>query len=106
MPQHKNTLQPDPTEGSAVTRRQVLAGTAAGVAVVASGALTATGAGAVLASSSGSEPPDADAELAPGDHLVAHVRDVRTGAIDVYVGERQVTIRDRSVAARLAAATD
>ena len=106
MPQHSKAPKSHPSDRTA-TRRQVLGATAAGAAVVASGALVATGAGAVLASpGGGGEPSDEGRALAPGDHLVAHVRDVSTGAIDVYVGERQVTIRDRSVAARLAAATD
>ena len=101
MPQHKqDPSEPVPT----ATRRQVLAGTAAGVAVVATGALAATGAEAVVGAAPRAH--ESGRELADGEHLVAHVRDLRTGDIDVFVGERQVTIRDRAVAARLAAATD
>jgi len=41
-----------------------------------------------------------------GEPVVAHVRDARTGEIDVFVGERKVRIRDRAVAARLASVVD
>jgi nitrous oxide reductase len=34
--------------------------------------------------------------------LVAHVRDARTGEIAVMVGEREVVVHDRALAARLA----
>jgi hypothetical protein len=36
--------------------------------------------------------------------LVAHVRNVRKGDIDLYVGTRQVSVRDRALATRLARA--
>jgi hypothetical protein len=34
--------------------------------------------------------------------LVAHVRDARSGHIDLYVGTRAVSVRDRALASRLA----
>lgn len=37
--------------------------------------------------------------------IVARVRDVRTGEIDLFVGQRRVTIRDTDTAARLYRAT-
>lgn len=37
--------------------------------------------------------------------IVAHVRDVRRGEIEVFVGSRKVTLRDRATAARLYRAT-
>jgi hypothetical protein len=104
MPQHKQ--RPNPSQsvspGDALptaSRRQVLVGTAAGLAVVAAAPVIAQGAGVVASAGAGDQPrPD------EGDQLVAHVRDLRSGDIDVFVGERQVRIRDRAVAARLAAA--
>ncbi len=39
-----------------------------------------------------------------GGDVVAHVRDVRAGHIDLYVGTRQVSVRDRALASRLARA--
>jgi hypothetical protein len=37
--------------------------------------------------------------------IVALVKDARTGEISLFVGEREVTIHDRTVAARLVRAT-
>ena len=48
-------------------------------------------------------PPRAD-HPATGEAVVVHVRDARTGDLDVYVGERHVRVRDRDLASRLAAA--
>ncbi|MBO0883348.1 MAG: hypothetical protein J2P17_24030 [Mycobacterium sp.] len=78
-----------------VTRRGVLRG-AAGAGVVAAAAgiaveTTARPAGATtLQAGAGGEP------------VIAHVRDVRTGEIEVFVGERRVVLYDREVAIRLA----
>lgn len=80
------------------TRRQVIAGAAVtGVAVAAGGALAAPAMAA--APTDGAAPDNASEEP-----LVAHVRDPRTGEIDLYVGERHVSLRDRDLAARLVAA--
>lgn len=45
----------------------------------------------------------AGGSTADGD-LVAHVRDARSGSIDLYVGTRHVSVRDRALAAHLARA--
>lgn len=44
-----------------------------------------------------------DAGPATAGDLLVHVRDARTGDLDVYVGDRQLTVRDRALAARLTA---
>ena len=36
--------------------------------------------------------------------MTVHVRDARTGQLDIYVGERHVQVRDRDLTARLIAA--
>ena len=36
--------------------------------------------------------------------IVVHVRDARTGQLDIFVGERHVQVRDRDLASRLIAA--
>jgi hypothetical protein len=33
--------------------------------------------------------------------LVVRVRDLRSGAIDVYIGEREISVKDPQLAARL-----
>jgi hypothetical protein len=48
--------------------------------------------------------PDSETELPGGDTalpLVARVRDVRTGEIDLFFGEHEVAYRDPQLAARL-----
>jgi hypothetical protein len=42
------------------------------------------------------------AGAAPMDDLIAHVRSVPTGEIALMIGSREVVVRDRSLAARLA----
>ena len=52
--------------------------------------------------------PDAEHvpdELADGEAVVVHVRDVRSGEMDVYRGTSHVRVQDRALAARLARAS-
>jgi hypothetical protein len=37
--------------------------------------------------------------------LVAHVKNARTGEISLFIGHREITIRDRKIAAQLVRAT-
>lgn len=79
------------TDSGGVPRRSVLMGAAgAGLAVAAAG---------VVADAS----PAAASRRAPSAHepVVAHVRNARTGEIEVFSGEHQVTVHDRDLAARL-----
>jgi hypothetical protein len=100
--QSPSTTVPATSRGP--SRRQVIAGAGAGLGLAASGALAGVAGSAVL----GAGPP-ASVSGASGDAgdevVVAHVVDASTGDIDVYVGESQVRIRDRAVAARLRSAT-
>lgn len=41
---------------------------------------------------------------AAGETVVVHVRDARTGDLDIYAGDRHVRVRDRDLASRLTAA--
>jgi hypothetical protein len=45
----------------------------------------------------------AGAQTGAGDELVVHVRDARTGELDLYSGTRHIAVRDPELAARLAA---
>jgi hypothetical protein len=92
---------PAPYESPTASRRTMLKGAAAaGVGAATAGVvadiLFAGPASAAATPSSGSSGGDSD--------LVAHVRDVRSGDIDLYVGTRQVSVRDRALATRLARA--
>jgi hypothetical protein len=97
QPQHARAADVPISPDAGPSRRAVIAAGAAGLTLVASGALLATGVEAAVAASGGTDSPRLS-----DDPVVAHVRDARTGEIDVFVGDRQVRIRDRAVAARLA----
>lgn len=93
---------------SGVSRRGFLGRGSLGVA--AAGLLAAAPAGAVTALIGGAaEAPavedDADdlSGLSSGVEgpVVAHIRDLSSGEISVFTGEREVVIRDAAVAARL-----
>jgi Ubiquitinol-cytochrome C reductase Fe-S subunit TAT signal len=85
-----------------VNRRDFLIRGSAAVAAVGAGTLVSG-----LPTSAGAETPDSpgpETELPPGDTalpLVARVRDVRTGEIDLFLGEHEVACRDPQLAARL-----
>jgi hypothetical protein len=89
-----------------VSRRMFFkqAGTAAAVAAVATsvavGPLGAAGAvaGAETPKAADISPQD---DLRAGEHLVARVKNARTGEINLFIGQKEVTIHDRKVAARL-----
>ncbi|HEY2315497.1 MAG TPA: hypothetical protein VGH96_17945 [Streptosporangiaceae bacterium] len=97
------------TRPAPLSRRSMLRGAAgAGAAGLA---LTAFAASPALAASqhahAGTAPetehvPD---HIADGDSVVVHVRDVRSGEMDVYRGTSHVRVQDRALAARLARAS-
>ena len=119
MPQFLENQEPQTSAADAallspLSRRSVLRGAAgAGAAGLAMSTLAGTAmAGPALAASR----PDAasrrdaarpagpeDADL--GEAVVVHVRDVRTGELDVYRGTSHVRLTDRDLAARLARAS-
>jgi hypothetical protein len=78
----------------------------AGTMAVAPIGLTSAIAGAASAKGSHDDAPlTAEEHLRGGEELVAHVKNARTGEISLFIGHREVTIRDRKVAARLVRAT-
>jgi hypothetical protein len=93
-----------------LSRRSVLRG-AAGAG--AAGLAMTTLAGAALASPAlAATGRDTRADLAAhgdesqaGEAVVVHVRDVRSGEMDVYRGTSHVRVQDRELAARLARAS-
>jgi hypothetical protein len=74
--------------------RTSLAAAAAGVAAV-----VPIGAGALTSPASAAVEPEAPVHMP--DPVVAHVRDAATGEIALYVGDREVTVRDRRLASQL-----
>jgi len=89
------------------SRRQFLK---RGSAVAAAAGVAATvPASAARALNSGKSRSESDPPL-PDDEsvdvpVVAHVRDVRKGLVTLYTGEREITIKDRRLAAALYRAT-
>ena len=79
------------------------AGAAAAVAAVGTSIAASP---AILAASAGAATPK-EAEISPqddlrvGEHLVARVKNARTGEINLFIGQKEVTIHDRKIAARL-----
>ena len=101
MPRHDS--QPEP--GDHVSRRSLLQGAAA--AGAAGLAVTALGAGVSQAASASTRPaaPAADgAANAPAGPIVVHVRDAKSGDIEVFSGTSQTSLRDKDLAARIARA--
>jgi hypothetical protein len=111
MPGHDDTSPPagrpaddrEPLPG--LSRRSVLRGAAgAGVAGIAVTALAGT-AGPALAATARAAKPAAGAATDDGadtdEQVVVHVRDARSGEIDVFSGTSHTRVQDRELAARL-----
>ncbi len=91
-----------------VSRRTVVRG-AAGAAAV--GAATIASAGTAQARTAAAAGPGAAGALtpaserashgAPEETIIVHLRDARTGRLDLYIGDRHVEVIDRDLAARL-----
>lgn len=86
-----------------VTRRSFLIKGSAGAA----GATAAFGTGWALSNRAGDEAPLSAAELeeVDGQTVVANIRDAAAGEVEVFVGEREVVLTDKSLVARLLRAT-
>ena len=85
------------------SRRSVLRGAAgAGVAGIAATALAGAGMPAVAAAS---RPVAKTNHLDSGEQIVVHVRDARSGEIDVFHGSSQTRVHDPDLAARLVRAS-
>lgn len=92
--------------GQRPSRRSVLRSAAgAGAAGIAATALSSVAAPAMAATAkarpAGAHVEDADTS----DQIVVHVRNARSGDIDVFRGTSQTSVRDRELAARLVRAS-
>jgi hypothetical protein len=102
MPSHDT----EPAPAGGVSRRSVIRGAAtagaAGLAVTAfGGALSPAAAAGTRASGRTAAP--ADEVKAPGP-IVVHVRNAKSGDIEVFAGTSQTRLRDTDLAARIARA--
>ena len=103
MPSHDT----EPSSAGGVSRRSVIRGAAtagaAGLAVTAfSGALSPAAAASTPASGRTAAP--ADEVKAPAGPIVVHVRNAKSGDIEVFSGTSQTRLRDTDLAARIARA--
>jgi hypothetical protein len=92
--------RPDPSRRSVLYGAAGLAG--AGLAATAIGTLAVPAAAA--AATPRAHPGSAAKAPSPAEPVIVHVRDLRSGEMDVFAGEAKTRLRDRSLAARLARA--
>ena len=101
----------DAKEGRRLSRRSLLQGAAtAGAAGIAATAIGAAGPALAAASSppapsrSPGRSPGRPSGRVPAGPIVVHVRDARSGDIEVFAGTSQARLRDQDLAARIARA--
>jgi hypothetical protein len=88
-----------------MSRRSLLQGAAtAGAAGLAATAMGAAAAGPALAASSRKPAQDRPHAPLPAEPIVVHVRDARSGDIELFSGTSQTRLRDKDLAARIARA--
>jgi hypothetical protein len=100
---------PSPRPPSPLSRRSMLRGAAgAGAAGLAVTALAVSPALAATQHAHAGSAPEAERvpdHIADGEAVVVHVRNVRSGEMDMYRGTSHVRVHDRALAARLARAS-
>lgn len=88
---------------SGLSRRLFLARSS--MTLAAAGVVSALPALPAVVTSSEAEAPAAEAEVGEGESLVAplvaHVKNLQTGEVSLYSGEREISVLDRGLAARL-----
>jgi len=91
-----------------LSRRSLLQGAAtagvAGLAVTAMGAAAPALAATATASGTGTAPAADQAHDTAAGPIVVHVRDARSGDIEVFAGTSQTRLRDKDLATRIARA--
>ena len=101
------------------SRRSVLRSAAgAGAAGLAASALAGLTGGPAMASAAAARPavarqarpgaapaPSSGADVSAGEDIVVHLRDARSGDLDVFSGTSHIRLRDPDLAARLVRAT-
>jgi len=87
------------------SRRQFLKRSSAVAAAAGVAAAVPAGAAQAFTKSDANEVPRLPDDDSVDVPVIAHVRDVRKGLVSLYVGEREITIKDRRLAASLFRAT-
>jgi len=101
MPSHDEERRSSGSTGRRLSRRSLLQGAAtagaAGLAVTAMGAAASP----ALAATNRSSAPSLDEANTPAGPIVVHVRDARSGDIEVLSGTSGTRLRDKDLAARI-----
>jgi hypothetical protein len=106
---HPDNSPDGPAEAArrpAPSRRSVLYGAAglAGAGLAATAMAGALAAPAAAASAPRAHPGQAGRAPGPAEPVIVHIRDLRSGEMDVFAGEATARLRDPGLAARLARA--
>lgn len=99
-----NAPLPDPQDESGMSRRGLIRNAAGvGAAGLAAGVLINTATGSAAAAEPQNTPAHSPEQAAPqtGETLIVHVRDTRTGDLDVFHGDQHRSVTDRELAAAL-----
>ena len=106
MPSQDAKRAPEEAEERRLSRRSLLQGAAtagaAGLAVTAIGA--AGPAGRHQQPAGRGRSPGRSSGRTPAEPIMVHVRDARSGDIEVFAGTSQTRLRDKDLAARIARA--
>ena len=103
MPSQDAKRASEEAEERRLSRRSLLQGAAAaGAAGLAATAIGA--AGPALAATSSPPVSDRSPGRTPAEPIMVHVRDTRSGDIEVFAGTSQTRLRDKDLAARIARA--
>ena len=108
---HDETIHPSPPQSdepsaAGLSRRSLMRSAAGvGAATVAAGFLASALAEPAMAQTASPTRNGSPVQQDPvAEPIVAHVRDARTGEVDLFVGTRHIRVHDTDLAARLARA--
>jgi anaerobic selenocysteine-containing dehydrogenase len=73
----------------------------ASVAAAVAGAAAAAPLSFAEVAGADEKPPSVPASARVKEHVVAHLCDVQTGEVAIYAGDREITVKDRRLAALL-----
>jgi len=73
----------------------------ASVAAAVAGAAAAVPLSFAESAGADEKPPSVPAGARVDQHVVAHLRDVQTGEVAIYAGDREITVNDKRLAALL-----
>ena len=91
----EGTHRPEPS------RRSVLYGAAGLAATAIAGTLAAPAAAAQVSAAPRAHPGRAAGAPSPAEPVIVHIRDLRSGEMDVFAGEATARLHDPGLAARL-----